>query len=948
MAAASHSIPPVHYFPERQGKVETRRALLVIGLQNDFVSPAGKLPVVNSDSFIANLKRLVPAFRSRGDVFWVRTENENASTDRTTDHGQIFPAAHHLHDLNHNSARYNDPVTTDQLLPGYGNDDHAGLTHITDGQNCELFLTSTAVESVCCDPADPGSLYCFEARELQHPGDVHVVKTHYSAFRDTSLLFALRTRLVTELYIVGCMTDLCVYSTAIDAAQHGYHINVVEDCLGYRSLRNHAGSINHLPEEIGADITTTNTILDRLAPQQAQAHSERLTSPESESFSSPMPDLDDASVRSDDSRNPELYYDMPDMDYSFGSSVEPQLYSQQHEGDGLLDPYKPSVPLSDADQFMVDPTEEKRSPSSCTSGSVDADLSMRLSSLGSALESALKTVSSIPLSLIQRGGVAEAEATTKKRRSTELDDTPFDESIVNSRSQASSIAESPSDGSRKKSKNIASLATFPSKLPGDAIGSGDSSVQYNLMPPNEADQIFFSLLHQTRWQRMSHASGEVPRLVCYQGDIDPKDGSLPLYRHPSDVSVFLMGWSPAVLKVRTEAERLVGHPLNHAFIQLYRGGKDYISEHSDKTLDIVPTSSIVNVSFGAQRTMRLRSKKEQQSSSPQTTAAKGRVTERIHLPHNSILVMGLKTNAEFLHSIQPDRRLAHDLSGPEMAYNGLRISITFRQIGTYLSSDSKLIWGQGAIGKTKEHRRAAISGDQGSGQELLKLFGMENKQTGLTWSDIFGGSDVLNMANTATMPNTPMIFLSGDNAADESVQLAAKNFGIGATVVGAPDLRVDLSRPLKDSKGDLVQNASSKRVVAFIDNNVRHTDTGGMLNILLYLHRTYSVRSGRLPWNKQFARELTFFTRNCFESLRSRDDGVIAQALSHLESDLKQVHLGNPGLESELFFTGPLFGVADCAYFPLLEPLLTSERFSEIYPLLDAWLVRAQEHIESL
>ena len=50
--------------------------------------------------------------------------------------------------------------------------------------------------------------------------------------------------------------------------------------------------------------------------------------------------------------------------------------------------------------------------------------------------------------------------------------------------------------------------------------------------------------------------------------------------------------------------------MNHVLIQLYRSGKDCISEHSDKTIDVVPGSSIVNVSFGARRTMTLRKKKD--------------------------------------------------------------------------------------------------------------------------------------------------------------------------------------------------------------------------------------------------------------------------------------------------------------------------------------------------
>jgi alkylated DNA repair dioxygenase AlkB len=48
-------------------------------------------------------------------------------------------------------------------------------------------------------------------------------------------------------------------------------------------------------------------------------------------------------------------------------------------------------------------------------------------------------------------------------------------------------------------------------------------------------------------------------------------------------------------------------------IQPYRTGAvraDYISEHSDKTIDVVRVSRIVNLSLGARRTMMLRTKKD--------------------------------------------------------------------------------------------------------------------------------------------------------------------------------------------------------------------------------------------------------------------------------------------------------------------------------------------------
>ncbi|KAF2151406.1 hypothetical protein K461DRAFT_228497 [Myriangium duriaei CBS 260.36] len=649
MATTSASF--LQLLSQRQTQFRTRQALLVFGLQDDTVAPGGNSAVVNGDSFVENIKTLVPEFRHTGDVYWIRTERQ-----------QLSPYA-------------------PQVIP------------------------------------------------LQQPHDIHLVKKHSSAFRNTSLLFNLRARLITELYLVGCFTDLCIFHTALDAAQYGIQINVIEDCLGYRSARSHTDAINRMTEELGAFVTTSNTVIDRFSPVDP---SESPEAPGSEYCSSSTPDLDD--------------------DGSRGCS--------------------PSGSLS------------------------------------------------------------------RKRRSTDLDDTSFEFQATNSAANKPSEVDTPRPTSRKKSRNIPSLANFPSKLPGDTIGSGDTVVKYDLMPPSEADSIFADILQQVRWQKMSHASGEVPRLVCYQGDKDV-DGAMPVYRHPSDYLLALLDWSPAVTTVREAAEQLVGHPLNHAFIQLYRGGTDFISEHSDKSLDIVPGSSIVNVSFGAQRTMRLRSKRDCLAKKDDSSTDLRRVTERIHLPHNSGLVMGLQTNAQFLHGILADKRLPHDLSAPELAYGGLRISITFRRIGTFVSHDSQRIWGQGAVSKCKDKARPTINGDAEASKELIKAFGTENQSSNFVWEDTYGkGFDVLNMSSGLTVSEKPMLFMSGDSS-DDTVQQELCRRGISSTEVPPPDLRIDPKRAFTNAVGEVITLGMGESDIAFRDTDVAHTEIQGREAVLRYLDQTY-------------------------------------------------------------------------------------------------------------
>jgi hypothetical protein len=173
--------------------------------------------------------------------------------------------------------------------------------------------------------------------------------------------------------------------------------------------------------------------------------------------------------------------------------------------------------------------------------------------------------------------------------------------------------------------------------------------------------------------------------------------------------------------------------MNHVLIQHYRSGADFISEHADKTIDVVRGTDIVNVSIGAQRTMTLRTKKKE-----------GRETERIALPHASMFVLGQDTNREWLHGINHDNRPFHLKSEEERYKDGERISLTFRRIGTFLTKDGR-IYGQGATGKTKEDTREVATGEKDK-EEILIAFGRENRESESDWEDVYGnGSDVVDL-----------------------------------------------------------------------------------------------------------------------------------------------------------------------------------------------------------
>ncbi|CDO76852.1 hypothetical protein BN946_scf185033.g49 [Trametes cinnabarina] len=288
--------------------------------------------------------------------------------------------------------------------------------------------------------------------------------------------------------------------------------------------------------------------------------------------------------------------------------------------------------------------------------------------------------------------------------------------------------------------------------PGDAIGEGDCYILYDFLPRELADVAFDCLRQEVKWNKMMHRGGEVPRLVAVEGQV-LEEGSYPTYRHPSDESPPLLPFSPTVERIRQHVEAVLHEPVNHVLIQHYRSGADHISEHSDKTIDVVRGSKIVNVSLGAQRIMTLRTKKDvfadpkadldAVAANSSEKGVKKRTVQRVPLPHNSIFVMGLDTNAKWMHSIRPDKRPISEKTEAELYNNGERISLTFRTIGTFLTQDESHIYGQGAKGKTRVDARPVVRAGEDA-ERLLGAFGAENHQSDFDWDANYGeGFDVL-------------------------------------------------------------------------------------------------------------------------------------------------------------------------------------------------------------
>lgn len=271
--------------------------------------------------------------------------------------------------------------------------------------------------------------------------------------------------------------------------------------------------------------------------------------------------------------------------------------------------------------------------------------------------------------------------------------------------------------------DIIRLNTRPFNI--EVFGEGDSFLIHGFFDKFVADYLFLGMKKSTKWNTMLHKGGEVPRLISIQNTDYPN--CRPIYRHPAEAQPKSEIWNRNSEMIRHNILTYLGLDINHALVQYYRGGTDYISEHADKTLDIRKGTPVVNVSLGAKRTMKLRSKYTKEDGT--------RNIQNVNMTHGSLFVLGWKTNQKWTHAIRQDKRIDKIKDKDELAFDGERISFTGRDIATFMDKETGMLFGQGAP-------EVPVEGDA---EKMLIAFGTENKSYDLEWDDIYsGGFSALN------------------------------------------------------------------------------------------------------------------------------------------------------------------------------------------------------------
>lgn len=795
--------------------IQTRKALLLLDFENDFVRESGALYVPNTSDFLETLPQLVSAFRRNGEVVWVRSLYESRRPLVGMDLQELVVLGR-AEDASRKGSVSSESLDNETLEPKGPVDE-------------EAFLSTEPPQ--CCLPQSAGAQFPAPILAAIDTDDTLIEKSDYSALQDQGLILSLRTRFVTELYLCGSLSNISVYATAMDAVRHGFSVNLIEDCLGFRSFPRHEEAMRRMADIFGANGITSRELTEELDWQETDAIARKGAPRPARSAATP------AGIESF----------MDGLDFRrTRHSGPPDESSRSSDRGGSR---------RNLEDILAEYSDDE-----------DGDL-LELVKL-------TRGSSRYPRAASQASPPPSAEKTARPRVRRPRRSDPKTESGARPDARRSGKQAKRSSGFLK---------------PGDRIGEGDSRIIYDL---DLAADAFEEIRSEVNWQKMYHLSGQVPRLVAVQGR-PLEDGSIPIYRHPADESPQLQPFTPAVDRVRANVERILGHPLNHVLIQLYRDGQDRISEHSDKTLDIVRGSSICNVSLGAQRVMVLRNK------SQTNEGDSSRLSQRVPMPHESLFILGEKTNMRWLHGIRPDKRPDMERTMEERAYGGKRVSLTFRHIGTYLNPSGDTIWGQGAISKDQGHANPVIHGDVAETERLIRAFSAENQTTEFEWDAVYGGGfDVVNFVTTSTVK----VMLSSDAVANLRVLMFLGENGIRYDI---DDAEIPQRNTPDGAERPLFVGANGTRI-------------SGDLNIMTDL-----------------AQQSSELTRPGVEVLRGGShlaeiDKLLTSWREYRSQDqpevLKSLDLWEDALDEHTYLSGSSFGIDDCAFWPVLREIVVQGR----------------------
>ena len=187
-------------------------ALIVVDVQNDFVSPQGSAAKRGEDvsaamAMVPNLRRLIDEARRVGlTIVYIRTTHSE---------------------------------WTDTPSWVYRTSQKGGLSTCREGTwGAELY------EGISPSPSERV-----------------VIKHRYSAFINTDLNTVLKARNIQSVLVCGVATNVCVETTARDGYMYDYYVTMIDDCSAAYEAKLHLGTLENIRRHFGL-VTSSQEIID--------------------------------------------------------------------------------------------------------------------------------------------------------------------------------------------------------------------------------------------------------------------------------------------------------------------------------------------------------------------------------------------------------------------------------------------------------------------------------------------------------------------------------------------------------------------------------------------------------------------------------------------------------------------------------------------------------------
>lgn len=182
---------------------------------------------------------------------------------------------------------------------------------------------------------------------------------------------------------------------------------------------------------------------------------------------------------------------------------------------------------------------------------------------------------------------------------------------------------------------------------------------------HEADKLFNQLLNEIIFDDDSYIviygkKIKIPRKQTAYGD----NGTSYSF---SGTTVNARKWTPILLKIKNDVEKMSGKKFNFCLVNYYETGKNYIGYHKDDEQDLGKAPWIASVSFGQSRKFYFKSDNSKLS------------VVKTTLNHGCLCLMIHPTNLYWKHSVPK-----------ELTVNKPRINLTFRWINVPTDSDDSI------------------------------------------------------------------------------------------------------------------------------------------------------------------------------------------------------------------------------------------------------------------